>query len=107
MDSIKFYEAFEAMRNENLGGTYDRRDLGLLALQYGIYFNSTMWACGLGDLFRKSRIGSRYVYTFKPLPTNIKTVDKLMRATYLYKHNDERKIAHAKAILRRYGIEVQ
>lgn len=104
MNVLKFHESFETMRKANLGKTFERRSLGLLALQYGIYFNSTMWACGLGDLFIKSRLGMKYVYTFKPVETKIEQINALSQEIFRYNHNDERKIEHARAILRRFGV---
>lgn len=100
----KFREAFERMRISNLGIQFDRRELGLLAIKYGIYFNSTMWACGLDSLFNKSRIGPKYIYSFKNKESSIEEFEWLLRAINAYKHDTDRIINHARAILQRYGV---
>lgn len=99
-----FYNAFEKMRSENLGKQFERRDLGMLATKYGIYFNSTMWACGLGILFTTAKLGSKYVYLFKNNVTSRESVNLIAENIRQYEHNDARKIEHAKSILRRFGI---
>ena len=105
MNVQNFVTAFEKMRLENLGKTYDRRELGLLALQYGIYFNSTMWASGLGSLFNSSKIGSKCIYSFKNNVTSVAAIEEISRNIREYKHNNQRTIEHAKNILRKFGIK--
>ncbi len=104
MDTQRFYEAFENMRTHNLGKQFERRELGLLALQYGIYFNSTMWACGLSSLFKVGKVGPKYVYTFKNSVTAQNDIESLAVKIYQYKHNTARTIEHAKSILRKFNI---
>lgn len=105
MNTQHFYEAFENMRTHNLGKQFERRSLGLLALQYGVYFNSTMWACGLDKLFSVGKIGPKYVYTFKNILTNRADVEALSVKMFQYKHNTARTIEHAKSILRKFNIQ--
>lgn len=104
MNVQKFLAAFEEMRSHNLGKQFERRELGLLAIQYGIYFNSTMWACGLSSLFFVGKIGPKYVYSFKNIVTTPAQITDLSDRIRAYKHNNERTIEHAKNILRRFGI---
>lgn len=104
MNVQRFYTAFEQMRSENLGKQFERRELGLLALQYGIYIDSTMWACGLNSLFRVGRIGPKYVYSFKNTVTSQQEVINVSDKMTEYRHNTARIIEHAKAILRRHNI---
>ena len=104
MNVQKFLAAFEEMRSHNLGKQFERRELGLLAIQYGIYFNSTMWACGLSSLFRVGKIGPKYVYSFKNIVTTPEEIRELSGRIHTYKHNNARTIEHAKKILRRFGI---
>lgn len=100
----KFYEALERMRQDNLGKQLERRELGILASKYGIYINSNMWTCGLGQLFHKGKIGSKYVYIFKSIPITRQEIETLSVAVRAYKRDNNRKIEHAKAILRRFNI---
>ena len=104
MNVQQFHTAFERMRTDNLGKQFERRELGLLAIQYGIYFNSTMWASGLGSLFNVGRIGSKYVYSFKNISTDVAKITELNTKIFQYKHNVNRQIEHARSILRRHGI---
>lgn len=107
MNILKFHESFETMRKENLGKTFERRSLGLLALQYGIYFNSTMWSSGLGRFFVVTKLGPKFIYRFKNKKTSINEVTKFKNDCKEYIKNDQRKILHAKNILRKYGINVE
>lgn len=104
MNVQKFLAAFEKMRSHNLGRQFERRELGLLALQYGIYFNSTMWACGLSSLFRVGKVGPKYVYSFKNTVTTTGQITDLSARIRAYKNDNNRTIEHAKSILRRFGI---
>lgn len=104
MNTQHFLQSFESMRVANLGKQFERRELGLLAIQYGIYINSTMWVCGLNSFFKKGKVGPKYVYSFKNIPTSQQQVVDLNAAIFTYKHNNNRTIEHAKSILRRHGI---
>lgn len=104
MNAQQFHIALERMRQENLGKQMERRELGLLALRYGIYFNSTMWACDLSRFFRVGRLGPKYVYSFKVQPVDIREVREFLETIRIYRNDVNRKIEHAKEILRRYGI---
>lgn len=104
MNVQKFLAAFEKMRSHNLGKQFERRELGLLAIQYGIYFNSTMWTCGLGSLFRVGKVGPKYVYSFKNTVTTPAQIIDLSAKICAYKNDNNRTIEHAKSILRRFGI---
>lgn len=104
MNVQTFHEAFEAMRQTNLGKQFERREIGLLALKYGIYVNSTMWACGFDSLFKKGKVGPKYIYSFKNIPTSEQDFVDLNAAIIAYKRNNHRTIEHAKQILRRYNI---
>lgn len=104
MNVQKFLAAFEEMRSHNLGKQFERRELGLLAIQYGIYFNSTMWACRLGSLFHVGKIGPKYVYSFKNTVTTPEQISELSTTIRAYKNNNDRTIEHAKRVLRRFGI---
>lgn len=107
MNVQKFHAAFEQMRLTNLGRAFERRELGIIASHYGIYFNSTMWASGLARLFIVTRLGPKFIYRFKNKETSLIEVTNLMNDCREYARNDQRKILHAKAILRRYGINVE
>ena len=104
MNIQKFLSAFEEMRSHNLGKQFERRELGLLAIQYGIYFNSTMWASGLSTLFHVGKLGPKYVYSFKNTVTTSAQITDLAVKIRAYKNNNNRTIEHAKSILRRFGI---
>ena len=107
MNIQKFHEAFEQMRLKNLGKSLERRELGIIASHYGIYFNSTMWASGLSRFFIVTKLGPKFIYRFKSKETSINEVANFMNDCREYARNDQRKILHAKAILRRYGINVE
>lgn len=104
MNVQKFLAAFEEMRSHNLGKQFERRELGLLAIQYGIYFNSTMWASGLSLLFHVGNLGPKYVYSFKNTVTTPAQITILSNRIRAYKNDNNRTIEHAKNILRRFGI---
>lgn len=105
MNALQFCSAFEEMRSHNLGKQFERRELGLLALQYGIYFNSTMWACGLGSFFRVAKLGPKFIYSFRNDPITVDSVVEFRRNLRAYIINsDMRSVEHAKSILRRFGI---
>ena len=104
MNVQKFLAAFEEMRSHNLGKQFERRELGLLAIQYGIYFNSTMWASGLSLLFHVGKLGPKYVYSFKNTVTTPAQITILSNRIRAYKNDNNRTIEHAKNILRRFGI---
>lgn len=104
MNVQEFLAAFERMRVANLGRQFERRELGLLASRNGIYFNSTMWASGLGGLFKVGKIEGKFVYSFRNTPTTEAQINDLKRSMFAYTHNNERLIAHAKDILRRFHI---
>lgn len=104
MNVQNFHEAFEQMRVANLGKQFERREIGLLALRYGIYVNSTMWVCGFGNLFKKGRVGTKFIYTFKRTSTTEQDFAELSTAITAYKRNTARTIEHAKNILRKYNI---
>lgn len=100
----KFIEKFEKMRQENLGRTFERREIELLALKYGLYVSSIMWTCGYGNLLNSGKIGRKNVYFFKNTPIIMQDVATLRARIHQYKHDTRRTIEHAKAILRRYNI---
>lgn len=104
MNVQQFHTIFEKMRTENRGRQFERRELGILATTYGIYFNSTMWAAGLSNLFNVGKVGPKYVYSFKNFPTSVEAVAALSERVRAYKRDNVRTIEHAKAILRRYNI---
>lgn len=101
-----FIEKFEKMRQENLGRTFERREVELLALKYGLYVNSIMWTCGYGTLLNSGKIGRKNVYFFKNTPTIVQDVAALRARIHQYTHDKLRTIEHAKAILRRNGINI-
>lgn len=104
MNIQKFQEAFEAMRVTNLGKQFERRELGLLAIQYGTYISNVMWVCGLNTFFKTGKVGPKYIYTFKNTPVTEEEVRNLNTAVLAYKRNNARTIEHAKSILRKHGI---
>lgn len=106
MNTVLFVDKFERMRQENLGRTFERREIELLALKYGLYVNSIMWTCGYGNLLNFGKIGRKNVYFFKNTPIIIQDVATLRAKMRQYKNDKNRTIAHAKAILRRYNINI-
>lgn len=102
---IQYYiEQFNKMRSENLGKSFERRELGIMASQHGIYINSTLWNCGLNNQFHVAKVGPKYVYTFRKNPMVIADFEAITVNARIYRNNRIRKIEHAKEILRRYGI---
>ncbi len=104
MNIEKFQAAFERMRQENLGKHFDRRELGLLATRYGTYITTTMWASGLGSFFNRTRIGRKYLYSFRNTPVTDVEFNLFVYNLGEYTHDTHRVIEHAKRILRQYGI---
>lgn len=105
MNVQKFQAAFERMRQENLGKHFDRRELGLLAIRYGTYITTTMWASGLGSFFHRTRIGRKYLYSFRNTPVTEVELNLFVYNLNEYTNNStHRAIEHAKRILRQHGI---
>lgn len=96
---------FNKMRSENLGRAFERRELGILASQHGIYINSTLWNCGLNNQFNVAKVGPKFVYIFKVNPMELADFEAIATNARIYRNNPNRKIEHAKAILKRYGIK--
>jgi hypothetical protein len=104
MNTVRFLEAFEAIRLANLGKQLDRRELSILASRHGIYFDNAMWVCGLSTLFYANKIGKKYVYSFKNKETSLDVINDMAVKLHVYRANTLRKINAAKATLRRYGV---
>jgi hypothetical protein len=105
MNIQKFQTAFEQMRQNNLGKHFDRRELGLLATHYGTYITTTMWASGLGCFFNRTRIGRKYLYSFRNTPVTEVELNLFVYNLSEYTNNStQRTIEHAKRILRQHGI---
>lgn len=97
--------AFNKMREANLGKVFDRRELSLLASEHGIYINSSLWQSGLAVHFEQTKIGPKLVYLFKNTAMTEADWRSIRSNRRLYDDNVLRKIEHAKAILKRYGVD--
>lgn len=104
MKTDQFLTAFNTLRRSNLGKFYERRELGMLFAHQGIALNNSYWQCGLDQHFVVTRMGRRYVYSFKDTDITLAEVQAIAESWKAYRNNITRKIENAKKLLRKYNV---